>query len=312
MRTLPFICGSCRTAPRRVRNRVTFLRLVAGLTLTIFLAACVHVPSANSASEQRLRAMTFNIRLDLASDGANAWPNRADLVAALIRHEEPDLLGTQEVLLHQKRDLEQALPMYRFAGVGRDDGGDKGEFSPIAWRNDRFEMLETGTFWLSPTPSEPGKGWDAAYPRVASWAKLRDRHSKAHIVVLNTHFDHVGETARLRSAEMIAAWAKPLVASGASVLVMGDFNAAPDTQPMTLLGNTPLSGLRDARTASLEPPYGPPGTFNAFRIESNAAAPIDHIFASPDFRVLRYEVVTQHWGGRLPSDHYPVIVDFGK
>ena len=118
-----------------------------------------------------------------------------------------EALKKQEVLLHQKSDLEAALPDYAFVGVARDDGAEKGEFSPLAFRRDRFALIESGTFWLSPTPSQPGKAWDAAYPRVATWAVLRDA-SGARVAVLNTHFDHAGFQARANSAAMIADWAK--------------------------------------------------------------------------------------------------------
>lgn len=282
--------------------------LVAG-ALALLLGACTHIAAPLAGPAATLTAMTFNIRLDLASDGANAWPNRKAMVADLIRHEEPAVLGLQEVLLHQKKDLEAALPAYTFVGVARDDGVEKGEFSPLAFRRDRFTMLESGTFWLSPSPSLPGKAWDAALPRVATWAVLLDRGTGHRLSVLNTHFDHVGTAARANSAAQLADWSARRIAAGDAVIVMGDFNANPDSPPMALLGDPARSGLAMARTASVAPPYGPPGTFTAFRIDSEAAEPIDHVLVSDRFSVLRYATVTQHWGGRLPSDHYPVVAD---
>ena len=278
------------------------------LFAALLLAACAHVPAEQSGSAG-IRAMTFNIRLDLESDGANAWPYRKEMVAALIRREKPDLLGTQEVLLHQKQYLETALPGYTFVGVGRDDGAQGGEFSPLAWRSDRFELLQSGTFWLSPTPDTPGKGWDAAYPRVATWAVLRDRSTGRTIRALNTHFDHVGTVARANAARMIAEWVASGPAPGTPAIVMGDFNAAPGSAPYQILAVTVRSGLTDARTITRTAPYGPPGTFTAFDIAAAPGAPIDHVFVTGDFAVEAYAVLTQHWEGRLPSDHYPVVVD---
>lgn len=257
----------------------------------------------------KLRAMTYNIRLDLASDGANAWAHRKEMVAALIRHEAPDLLGMQEVLLGQKQDLEKALPDYQLVGVARDDGREKGEYSSLAFRRDRFELIDSGTFWLSETPSAPGKGWDAAYPRIATWAVLRDRGSRQSIRIVNSHFDHVGVVARHQSAALLLRWLKEGTRASLPTILMGDFNSTPDDNGYRLLADTQSSGLRDARLASRAPAYGPPGTFNAFKIDSNAVAPIDHIFVSSRLAVERYAVVTQHWGGQLPSDHYPVTVD---
>lgn len=265
--------------------------------------------TARERGGERIRAMTYNIRLDLASDGANAWPHRKAMVAALIRHEAPDLLGMQEVLLGQKRDVEQALPEFQLVGAARDDGREKGELSPLAFRRDRFELIDSGTLWLSETPWVPSKGWDAAYPRIATWALLRDRRTRRSIRVVNAHFDHVGLVARHQSAALLLRWLGQGGSAGLPTILMGDLNSAPDGSAYRQLADTPVSRLRDSRLVSRTPPYGPPGTFNAFKIDSNAAAPIDHIFVSGQFAVDSYSVVTQHWGGRLPSDHYPVVVD---
>ena len=285
------------------------MRALLAAALALLVGACAHVAPAPAERAVELRAMSFNIRLDLASDGPNAWPNRKAIVADLIRHEAPALLGLQEVLLHQKTDLEAALPDYTFVGAARDDGGDKGEFSSLAFRRDRFDLLESGTFWLSPTPSVPGKAWDAAYPRIATWAELRERTSGRRLAVLNTHFDHVGLEARLNSAAIIADWTQRRSAAGDAVVVMGDFNAPPSSPPIRLLADRARSGLRLASAVSATPPYGPAGTFTAFKIDADAAEPIDHVLVSDQFDVAGFATVTQHWGGRLPSDHYPVVAD---
>jgi endonuclease/exonuclease/phosphatase family metal-dependent hydrolase len=270
-------------------------------------------PSPGQAAQQgracdALRAISYNIRLDLASDGDNSWSRRKDMVAALLRHEAPDLLGMQEVLVGQKRDLELALPDYAMVGVARDDGREKGEYSPIAYRRDRFALINSGTFWLSTTPSTPSKSWDAAFPRIATWAILRDRKCRLSLRVLNTHFDHVGTVARRESAALISRWLAQGSRAELPTILMGDLNSPPADAGYRLLAESSI-GLRDARLVSRAPAYGPPGTFNAFSIDANAPAPIDHIFVSGGFGVERYAVVTQHWGGRLPSDHYPVVAD---
>ena len=284
-------------------------RMLAGLGLAAVLSACAHTASVADRAPDRLRAMTFNIRLDTASDGANAWPYRQDIVGQTIVYYEPDVIGFQEVLLNQKQDLEAALPTYRFAGVARDDGRTKGEFSLLAWKPARFDAVDSGTFWLSPTPDTPSKGWDAALPRIATWALLQDRGTGQRIRVLNTHFDHVGEEARRESAGQIAAWATRHRDAGEAVLVMGDFNAAPSSKPIQIIADPARSGLVDTRTISQSQPYGPTGTFTGFDITRNADEPIDHIFVSEGLGVIRHATITQHWGGRLPSDHYPVLAD---
>src|SRR5688572_20116938 len=130
-----------------------------------------------SAGNAELRVMTYNIRLDLESDGLNAWPHRRHAVSALIRFYEPDILGMQEVRVHQRDQLKDDLPEYAFLGVGRDDGVEGGEFSSLAYRRDRYRVTDSGNFWLSQTPDTPSRGWDAAYIRIATWARLRERES---------------------------------------------------------------------------------------------------------------------------------------
>ena len=282
---------------------VQFVLLVV---LSFLTAACAHVAPPAAAEGTSVRAMTFNIRLDLASDGENAWPKRSDLVAALFRYERLDIAGFQEVLLHQKRDLEAAMPGYAFYGVGRDDGKDAGEFAPLAWRKDRFEALETGTFWLAPDTEVPGKGWDAGYPRTATWAILKERATGRTVRVLNTHFDNSGAEARIQSARLINEWAESAPNETDSVIVMGDFNAGPSSRAYASLTSRRLS---DTRALSEQTPYGPAGTFTGFDILHAASEPIDHIFVAGDVRILSHSTVTQHWGGRLPSDHYPVVLD---
>lgn len=277
--------------------------------LILLAAALLALPAAARERADHYGVMSYNIRLDLASDGENAWPHRRHALTALVAYYAPDLVGMQEVLLHQKRDIEADLPGYAFVGAGRDDGNDKGEFSPVGYRRDRFTPVASGTFWLSPTPDVPGKGWDAAYPRVASWARLRDKAGSRTLLVVNTHMDHIGTTARLEGARLIRHWIGAHRQSGDTVVLTGDFNS-PTGSPAYAAITAPGEGaLRDTLTISRTPHFGPAGTFTAFKIDQMEAAPIDHIFVSDGVTVLRHATLTQQAGGRLPSDHYPVLAD---
>jgi len=255
--------------------------------------------------------MTFNIRLDTPADGANAWPLRRDIAAGMIAFHRPHIAGLQEVLVSQLRDLETRLPGYGWVGAGRDDGKEAGEYNPIFFLKERFRLLASSTFWLSETPDKPGvKGWDAACARVVTWARLKDAWSGREIVAFNTHFDHLGERARRESAALVLA-ALPRIAGNAPVVLTGDFNCTREEAAYETLvaagGQAPR--LRDARQASGEPPYGPPGSFNGFRAESPAGLPIDHIFVSPSFAVLRVGILPAAWAGRFVSDHNPVLAE---
>lgn len=306
MPILRFISGCFPiAASTNWRGDVKPLHVLLAMVFVTLLPACAHHTQPPIDTSASLRAMTFNIRLDTASDGPNAWSERQDMVAALIRHESPDLLGLQEVLLGQKHALEAALLEYGAVGVARDDGKDRGEFSPLFYRTERFILLDSGTFWLSPTPNIPSKGWDAALPRIVTWAVLHDRKTNSQIRVLNTHFDHVGSEAKAMSASMIVDWLDTGIETNIPTIVMGDFNSPPGSEPYRRLAASP--DLRDSRTASQTPPYGPAGTFTGFDITRDASQPIDHIFVTRDFLVESHAIITQHWGGRLPSDHYPVL-----
>lgn len=265
-------------------------------------------PAAAQSGADRFSAMTYNIRLDLASDGADAWPNRRQAVTRLITYYAPDLIGMQEVLPNQRQALEADLPGYAFVGVGRDDGT-QGEQSPLGYRRDRYRSLASGTFWLSPTPEVPGKGWDAALPRIATWVRLREQRGGRALLVVNTHMDHIGQTARLESARLIRRWVAANRRKDEAVVVMGDFNSTLDNPAHGAITAPGPGALNDTLAITRTPHFGPLGTFNGFKIAEAQASPIDHIFVSPGIAVLRHATLTQHDGGRLPSDHYPVLAD---
>jgi endonuclease/exonuclease/phosphatase family metal-dependent hydrolase len=290
---------------------ITFLGLV-------LLAVAAHPQTfADDApmSEQDaapLRVMTFNIRYNNPGDGANAWPRRRDWVAEIIRDRRVDVAGMQEARPEQIDDLEERLPEFGWYGVGRDDGRRGGEHTPIFYRKDRLELLDQGSFWLSEQPDEPGsKSWDSSLPRVASWAKLKDRARGRTFFAVNTHFDHRGEEARRESA-MLMLRKIPEIAGDAPVMLTGDFNCRPDSAPYTLLTGTAddasRAALLDARKISDAPPAGPKSTWNGFNkiVEGNI---IDYIFVTPGIRILSHTTIDETRDGRFPSDHLPVLAE---
>jgi len=256
-----------------------------------------------------IRAMSYNIRLDIASDGPNRWSERRDQFIEQIRLLRPAILGLQEVVAVQKSDLGSALPGYSFLGVARDDGASAGEYSNLAVDRSVFTIRSSGTFWLSPTPDVPSKGWDAAFPRIATWAHLV-RHSDGHrFLALNTHLDNAGKAARLEGAQEIVRWLSTHRLQGETVIVTGDLNSEPGSPPVETL-TSPILGLRDSRAASMEPPLGPTGTFNGFQALPKESRRIDYILADPAIEVDRYAVLAMHGeDGRVASDHFPVVAD---
>lgn len=292
-----------------IRLRISFAR-VCFLLLTALIADV-----AIAAGEPRLRVMTYNIRLDTTNDGANQWRFRRDMLTSQIALLQPDIFGLQEVVINQKRDIAEAMRFdFALVGNGRDDGKDGGESSPIGYNIHRFNLLDGGTFWLSPTPDLPSKGWDAAYPRVATWARLREKRGGKIILIVNTHWDHVGVEARTQSALQLRAWLTRHRKQQDHILLIGDFNAEPGSEPLAILTdvNSPVP-LRSAALNSTFRPFGPKGTFNDFKLVPETERTIDHILVGGqkgrEISIGRYAVVAQNVDGRMISDHYPVVAD---
>lgn len=257
-----------------------------------------------------LRFCTFNIRYGTADDGPNHWDFRRDSVVRAIESFAPDVLGTQETLAAQRDFLLKSLPAYAAVAAGRDDGREAGEMTATFYRRDRFDLLAAGHVWLSRTPEKPGsKDWDAAITRMATWLRLRDRRDPARppILVINTHFDHVGQTARLESARLLRRRAAEL-GEGCSLIVMGDFNCGDDDPPHAALVGRQGDGIELADTyRAIHPTRAPDeATFHAFDPAKTRGERIDWILASPDFTVESAEIDRSLPADRLPSDHFPV------
>jgi endonuclease/exonuclease/phosphatase family metal-dependent hydrolase len=269
------------------------------ITLAILSTAFV-LP--NKKSNKEIIVAAYNLRMDTSSDGINAWPNRKEDVKALVQYHEFDIIGTQEGFKHQLEGLLE-IPGFAYIGGGRDDGKDAGEHSAIVYRKERFQVLDSGDFWLSETPDKPGLGWDATCcNRIASWAKFKDKQSRKQFYVFNVHFDHQGVVARRESAKLMQQKIKE-IAQDKPVILTGDFNSTPETEQITLLS----AFLNDAYTVSKMPPYGPVGTFNSFQFTAPYEKRIDYVFVSDHFEVRKYAALTDSKEQRYPSDHIPVV-----
>lgn len=258
------------------------------------------------SSAQNLKLVTYNIRLDLESDGENKWSNRKDFWASQINFYEPDVFGIQEALPHQVTDIASALPGYSYVGIGRDGIG-KGESSNIFFKKDRFKMVQEKTFWLSETPEKISKGWDAALNRVCTYVLLKDNKTKKSFWVFNAHLDHIGELARTNAIQLILSKIKEVNTKKLPVFVIGDFNTEPNEQRITDLKKQ----MDDSYDITKQKPFGPNGTFNAFQYFEPVKKRIDYIFLSKNnpFKVVKYAVLTDSKNLKFPSDHFPVLVE---
>lgn len=273
------------------------MRKVIQLSLVLLLM----VSMANAQRENAINIISYNIRLNVASDGENAWPKRKDNVKALVRFHDADILCVQEALPLQVDELLENTN-YAMEGVGRDDGKRAGEFSAIYFDKSRFIKKDGGTFWLSESPEKPSKGWDAALNRVCSWVRLFDKKNKKEFLVFNTHYDHIGVQARIESAKLLKRKIQE-IAPKLPVVFTGDLNVTPETEAIATI----KSFLIDAKEASVEPAYGPVGTFNAFKFDSPLKDKIDYIFVNKGFKVQKFGVLSDSKDLRYPSDHLPII-----
>lgn len=264
------------------------------------------IPPADKMIAQHIKAMTYNIRLNVDSDGINSWVNRKDYFLSQIQFYEPDVLGLQEVTPGQLTEIAAFLKDYSYVGKGRDENN-QGESSNIFFKKDRFKIKVSGTFWLSETPDKVSKGWDAAINRVCTYVLLQDKTKKKLFWVFNTHLDHMGEMARTNGILLIMQKMKMLNKTNLPVIFMGDFNSEPGTERIKALKNEML----DTRDISIQKPFGPDGTFNGFKHNEAVTKLIDYIFISKGspFVVQKYAVLSDSKDLKYPSDHLPVYVD---
>ncbi|MGI9525522.1 MAG: endonuclease/exonuclease/phosphatase family protein [Weeksellaceae bacterium] len=257
-------------------------------------------------SQNTIDVMSFNIRMDSPNDGINKWSNRKDWVANLINYREIDILGTQEVTYSQLTDLKDLLPHYNAIGIGR-EGGTKGEHNPIFYNKYRFKILNSKTIWLSENTMDTASiGWDARLPRIVTYAKLLDKLNKRELFVFNTHFDHIGKIARLKSAELIINLVHE-IAKDKPAIIMGDLNSDMDSEVYQKL-------INNLHNSAVEAPikYGVPFTFNAWDYEMNKDyKTIDYIFYNSDeISPSKHEVIDIQRGKLFASDHYPIYAQF--
>lgn len=268
----------------------------------IYLLAAVAFTACGSATS--LNVMTFNMRYDNPEDGQNNWRFRRERVAEVIKAQDVDVLGTQELLSNQFNDLRGLLVGYEGVGVGRLDGAESGEYCAVFFKKDRFTLLDSGTFWLSETPEVVGSlGWDGACERIATWVVLRDRDGQ-ELFFIDTHLDHVGQVARDEGVSLLMKRIETLHGDR-PVILTGDFNSEPGS---SVVAHVQKDGvLRDAKAIAAQR-SGTDWSFSDFGQIPEAERPLlDYIFVSGDIEAVRYEVLPDTFDGGYVSDHAPVM-----
>ncbi|MDO9254034.1 MAG: endonuclease/exonuclease/phosphatase family protein [Bacteroidales bacterium] len=262
--------------------------------------------SCQKKEEASLNVMSYNLRYDNPDDSLNNWQYRKDFACKMLRFYSPDVLGTQEVLKNQLDDILLGLNGYKHIGVGRIDGVEKGEYAAILYKSDRLTVVRSGNFWLSPEPEKAGsKGWDAACERIVTWSVFKDNHSGKEFAFFNTHFDHVGDTARHESALLLKNRIAEIVAD-LPVIITGDLNSIPGDNAIKTIVSDNL--YLDSRLIA-PIVYGPEWTLHGFGKVPNAMRPrIDYVFVNKKLEVLNYASVSEMHDSVFLSDHNPVFV----
>lgn len=268
------------------------------------------IPQPPTEEKIIVNVASYNLRLLTDGDAGNkAWEERKVHAEKIISKYDFDIFGTQELVKSQIDDLLALNSKYSFTGVGRNQGDTRGEYSAIFYKKDKFELLDEGTFWLSTTPDIPSRGWDAALNRICSWGRFKEKESEKEFYFFNTHFDHVGTTARSESAKLILAKMKEM-AGYLPAFCTGDFNLTPETAPMQSLIKSDF--IWDARTISIDPVFGTVGTYHGYNISRPIAEytnRIDYIFVTIKIAVQSYGVINDDIDLQtISSDHFPVFV----
>lgn len=272
---------------------------------------------------QKLTVASYNVRYDSKDDAAegNGWKQRCPVQCQLIKFNDFDIFGAQEVLHHQLNDLLGELTAYGYVGVGRDDGKTQGEYAPVFYKKDKYEVLKSGHFWLSEKTDYPNKGWDAVLPRICTWVEFREKGTKFRFWFFNLHMDHVGVLARQESARLVLRKIKEMCGDE-PVILTGDFNVDQTDESYGVLHHSGV--FNDSYEVALLR-YALNGTFNDFDTNAKTDSRIDHVFVSPSWTVNKYGILTDTYRSgekgsesdnshktyvaRIPSDHFPVKVE---
>ena len=270
------------------RNKI----LLRALCLLV-MASCHQVPV--------LPVMSFNVRLGVADDGDNSWPQRRDAACAMINEQRPAVFGVQEAFDFQLDYFQENCPGYRFVGVGREDGVHEGEHMAVFFDTCRVELLDWGTYWLSETPEVPSLGWDAACRRTATWTRLKDKAARRQFYFVNTHLDHVGTEARRRGLLLLVERIGAMNPEGFPMILTGDMNVYPDDPCLAELRTL----IDDARQTAPETDEGL--TYHGWGTVSGTP-PIDYVFYKGFSACDSFQAIRQPYlGVQYVSDHYPVM-----
>jgi len=277
------------------------------LLISLFIILMTIFPSAN----EKVKLISFNIRYGTADDGKNSWAFRKGVLFDFIREENADFLGLQEAMIFQIEEIIQHCPGYRYVGRTRQADGSSGEATPILYKPEKYNLIHQETVWLSEMPDIPeSKSWDSSLPRIFTWAHFKRKKDQRDLIVYNTHYDHIGETARFESSKLIISH----MASrhkGSDIVLLGDFNALEGSNPIQHLSKNEKMPLKDSYRSLHTVKKERDMTFYGWKEHTpGTGRRIDYIFYAGNLQPLEVHVSDFHQENRYPSDHMPVVANF--
>lgn len=257
-----------------------------------------------------IRVMSFNVHFKDSEDQSiqeNLWQFRKEKVASMFRFHHMDLIGLQEPTKDQLNDIMSFLPEYEWYGIGLYDGKDLGPINAIVFLKERFKLIDSSYFYLSPTPEVISKGWDAKFTRGVTWAKFKDLKTNQIFYFFNTHFDYHSLMARNKGAQLLREKIQQ-IAQNDPFIIAGDFNLFPDlggAETYKILTKDNL--LFDAQFKAEFPHHGPTGSWSGFKEAGQPGIKPDYIFVNKKINVRFHGILADTFDGKFPSDHMPVI-----
>ncbi len=254
-------------------------------------------------SDEARRIMSFNLRCK--SDPEGSINNRSEIAVAVIDQYAPDSFGVQEATPKWLRIIDRKLgDRYDRVGQARDFFGPFSEYSCVYYLKDKYNLVDSGTFWLSETPYKKySVSYDSACRRIATWAVLEDKETGEKYTHINTHLDHVLESTRESQCKVLLNEMEKLQTQG-TVVISGDFNTYNDGDVYAAM----LKGTDDAGVTAENADSGI--TFHSYgKKKDEGQGPIDFIFVTKDTKVENYRIIRDTAKGMYPSDHYPIVAD---
>lgn len=249
----------------------------------------------------QLKIISSNIRFENENDGANNWPFRKPILKNIINSYKPDILGTQEGRRPQLDDLNRIVhldPIWTHR-----PWIEERMYPSLFINTAKFEIIESGDFWLSETPDTPGsKSFSSAFPRLCTYAKIKNNDS--YLYIFNTHLDHILPETRINQTKVLISKIKKINSKNYPIIVMGDFNEGPDGEVRKEVLNN-LSLIDPWHESN----FIEEGTHHKFDGLNSNTKRIDWILKSDVFNSLNKEIIKYNENNLYPSDHFPIFLE---